>query len=243
MNKTNIGWCTHSWNPFNGCTRYSLGCKNCYAFRDYNLHKKTWAKKYPNGMEVVTVHTDMLREPYKLKEPAKIFVGSTGDIFHKDMPLDFLQRLFRVMNDNQHLVFQLLTKRAERMVELASNFNFTPNIWVGVTIEHNDYCYRANLLRQVPASVKFISAEPLLNDLSDLNIDGIDWLIAQGESGANARPVELEWLTHLREMAQNNNIPFYFKKWGGSGINKKSELLEGLMYKEFPKNVYCLKKN
>ena len=234
MRKTNIGWCTHSWNPFNGCTRYSLGCKNCYAFRDYTFHKKSWAKKYPNGMEQVAVHPEMLNEPYKLKAPAMIFVGSTGDIFHKDMPIDFLQQLFKVMNDNQLLVFQLLTKRAEQMVEIAPSLTFTENIWMGVTIEHNDYCYRADLLRQMPAKVKFISAEPLLSKLSGLDITGIDWLIAQGESGFNARPVELDWFTHLRDLAHNNNIPFYFKKWGGTGVNKKSELLEGVIYKQFP---------
>lgn len=176
-------------------------------------------EKYSNGFRL-TYHIDELSVPYNWKKPRIIFVNSMSDLFHEDMPLDFIKKVFGVMNECPQHIFQVLTKRADIMAHYAPLLEISPNIWMGVTVEHQNYVNRIDYLRNIPAAVKFLSLEPLLSDLPDLNLFGIDWVIAGGESGPSARPIEKEWVRNIRDTCIKENIPFFFKQWGG--FNKKA---------------------
>ena len=216
--KSKIEWTESTWNPITGCDKISAGCENCYAFRLAQRLQKMGNAKYINGFKL-TLHDSCLNDPYSWKKPMLIFVNSMSDLLHKDVPLDYIQKIFDVMNSNPHHVFQVLTKRADRLEEISTQVNWSENIWLGVTVE-NDICKsRIKYLRRMPAKIKFISFEPLLSDVGVLDLSGIDWTIVGGESGWKARPMQEEWVINIKEQCEQQNVLFYFKQWGG--VNKK----------------------
>lgn len=189
---------------------------------------------YANGFNV-TLHERMLSAPMGWNKPQMVFVNSMSDLFHEQVPFTFIEKVFKVMRvANQHR-YQVLTKRSERLAELAASLSWTPNIWQGVTVENADYAFRVDHLRQVPAAVKFLSLEPLLGPIPDLNLDGINWVIVGGESGPGARPMLSEWVLDLRDQCQRARVPFFFKQWGGTNKKKAGRLLNGRTYSEMPK--------
>lgn len=232
-NKTKIEWTECSWNPVTGCTKISEGCKHCYAATFAKRLKAMHNPRYQNEFEV-TIHEDLISSPLKWKSPRKIFVNSMSDIFHEELPDEVILSIFRTMNEASWHTFQVLTKRSERLSRLSSQITWTSNIWMGVTIESEEYIFRANHIRDSGAKVKFISAEPLLSDLSSLELDGIDWIIVGGESGHGSRPMKEEWVINLRDKANNSNTSFFFKQWGGFNKKKNGRLLEGKTYDEYP---------
>ena len=232
-NKTKIEWTECSWNPITGCTKISAGCQNCYAATFAKRLEAMHNPRYKNGFKL-TVHDDLIEAPLKWKIPRKVFVNSMSDIFHEELTDEIILRIFDTMNRASWHTFQVLTKRSERLRALASKINWTDNIWMGVTIESQDYIYRAEDLKSTDAKIKFISAEPLLSDLKGLNLDDIDWIIVGGESGHHIRPIEEEWVIDLRKKTQEAHVPFFFKQWGGVNKKKNGRLLEGKTYDEYP---------
>ena len=189
--------------------------------------------RYTNGFEV-TIHNDLIDLPTKWKTPKRIFVNSMSDIFHEKVPDEVILKIFNTMNKCPQHTFQVLTKRPERLITLNERIKWTPNIWMGVTIENNKYLSRADTLRATNASVKFISAEPLLSGLGEINLEGIDWIIVGGESGSHARPMQKEWVLEIRDVAKKYGTAFFFKQWGGTNKKKAGRLLEGKTYDEYP---------
>ena len=234
MRQTKIEWTEVTWNPTTGCTKVSSGCKNCYAEKMALRLKGMGIKKYDNGFELA-IHPAVLIEPYKWSSSKVVFVNSMSDLFHEDLPFEFLEKVFTVMNENPKHIFQVLTKRVELLLEYSSKLHWTDNIWMGVTVESSKYMDRINLLRQVPASIRFLSLEPLLSSLPNLNLDKIDWVIVGGESGINSRPVKKEWVNSILTQCQVQNVPFFFKQWGGMNKKKNGRMLDGEFYNEMPK--------
>ncbi|MEA1924872.1 MAG: phage Gp37/Gp68 family protein [Candidatus Altiarchaeota archaeon] len=230
---SHIEWTEATWNPCTGCTKISTGCQNCYAERLAIRLKKMGQKKYRNGFKL-TVHEDVLEIPEKWVKPRKIFVNSMSDLFHKDVPTSFVFKVFDVMQKTDRHQYQVLTKRPERTVELNNKLPWSPNIWMGVTVENNDYVHRIDYLRKTSAAVKFISFEPLLGPIRDADLQGIDWVIVGGESGPNSRPMEKQWVTSLRDQCKRDGIPFFFKQWGGFNKKANGRLLEGRTYDGYP---------
>jgi len=189
--------------------------------------------RYTNGFNV-TIHEDLITAPVKWKAPRKVFVNSMSDLFHEVLKDEIILSIFDTMNKASWHTFQVLTKRPERLQALSNRINWTNNIWMGVSIESSDYLYRAEQLKSTNAQVKFISAEPLLSDLSGLDLNGIDWIIVGGESGHYCRPMEEEWVISLRDNAKETGVPFFFKQWGGTNKKKNGRLLEGRTYDEYP---------
>jgi len=233
MATSKIEWTESSWNPVTGCTKVSDGCKNCYAERMAKRLKAMGQPNYQNGFKV-TCHPHTLSLPLKWKKPRTIFVNSMSDLFHEEIPLAFLDEIFFTMNEARWHTFQILTKRAEYMARIASRFNWTPNIWMGVTVESAKYIDRIDLLRSVPAAVRFLSLEPLLGPIRDLNLKGIDWVIVGGESGPGARPMRKEWVLEIRDRCLNAGVPFFFKQWGGVQKKKAGRLLEDKIWDQMP---------
>jgi protein gp37 len=229
-----IEWTESTWNPVSGCSKISAGCLNCYAERMALRLQAMGQPRYRNGFEL-TLHPEAIDEPYRWKRPRIIFVNSMSDLFHEKIPAEFIEDVFRVMNDNPHHTFQILTKRSERLKELAPILNWTHNIWMGVTIENNSYTERAEDLRTVDAYVKFLSLEPLLGPITSLDLCGIDWIIVGGESGPNARTMKKKWVLHIKERCEDNNIPFFFKQWGGFNRKKTGRMLQGKTWDEYPR--------
>jgi len=235
MAKSHIEWTESTWNPVTGCTKVSEGCRHCYAESFARRLQGMGVEKYRAGFRL-TLHPEALQEPFRWKKPRVVFVNSMSDLFHKDIPLDYIQKVFSVMRLNPHHVFQVLTKRADvlRYYDSEGWLTWPHNVWMGVTVENADNVGRIELLRQTRAKVKFLSCEPLLSALPDLNLDGIDWVIVGGESGRGARKMNEEWVLEIREKCLAANVPFFFKQWGG--VNKKAagRLLEGKVYDESP---------
>ena len=192
-----IEWTESTWNPVSGCTKISTGCLNCYAERMAKRLKAMGQKRYKNGFRV-TLHKEALDEPYRWKKSRVVFVNSMSDLFHEKIPFDFIQDVFKVMNENSQHIFQILTKRSERLRELAPMLEWSKNIWMGVTVENNDYVSRVDDLRTVNSAVRFLSVEPLLGPLEDIELSGMDWVIVGGESGPGARPMREEWVLDIR---------------------------------------------
>lgn len=228
-----IDWTDKVWNPITGCTKTSAGCKNCYAERFTKELQDKGEQKYKDGFKIVKCHPECLREPYKWKKPEKVFVNSMSDLFHKDVPLDFIKQVFRVINDNDQLVFQILTKRAERLLECDPLLKWTNNIWMGVSVENEAVKYRIDLLRECHAKLKFLSIEPLIGSLGELNLNGIDWVIVGGENAPEARPMKEEWILDIQRQCNEQNVLFFFKQWGGR-TGHGSCLLNGKEYREIP---------
>ena len=228
-----IEWTECTWNPVTGCTKISSGCQNCYAERMSKRLKAMGQSNYRNGFDV-TLHPHALKIPLSWQQPRTIFVNSMSDLFHKDVPDDFVLDIFSTMRQAQQHQFQILTKRDERLAELSSELSWQENIWMGVTVEAADYKYRIDYLRYTGANIKFLSLEPLLGDLGELNLDEIDWVIVGGESGPGARPIEIGWVRNIREQCLAQNVPFFFKQWGGINKKKAGRLLDGETWDEMP---------
>lgn len=233
MARTKIEWTESTWNPVTGCTKVSDGCANCYAYIMANRLQKMGNYKYRNGF-CLTLHEDCLSEPLSWKKPSLIFVNSMSDLFHEEIPAEFVKAVFSVMNKANWHTFQVLTKRAERLSELASELVWTDNIWQGVTVENEKNKFRIDYLRRIPASVKFISFEPLIGDVGQVNLEGIDWAIVGGESGFNCRPMEVDWVLNIKRQCEEQNVLFYFKQWGGVRRQKNGRLLLGRTWDEMP---------
>jgi protein gp37 len=230
---TTIEWTDSTWNPVTGCTKISSGCANCYAERLALRLKAMGNPSYVNGFSV-TLHEEALRLPLKWKKPQTIFVNSMSDLFHEDIPVDFIMSVFDVMRRADWHNFQILTKRADRMLELSPKLKWMPHIWMGVTVEEQTYTSRITQLQKTGARVKFLSLEPLLGPISNLHLEGIDWVIVGGESGPKARPMKKNWAIDIRNQCQEKRVPFFFKQWGGINKKKAGRVLEGRTWDETP---------
>jgi protein gp37 len=231
-----IEWTECTWNPVTGCTKISPGCLNCYAERMARRLQAMGQPNYRNGF-LLTLHPHMLELPLRWRRSRMIFVNSMSDLFHKDVPLDFIQQVFDVMRRAPRHRFQILTKRSERLQELSPKLPWPDNVWMGVTVENSDYTCRIEHLRQTGAAVKFISFEPLLSPINEIDLNGIDWAILGGESGPGARPMLREWVTGIRDQCLVAKVPFFFKQWGG--INKKANgrTLENRIWNQKPETA------
>ena len=232
-----IEWTESTWNPVTGCTKISTGCKNCYAERMALRLKAASSPNYANGFRVA-IHRHVLKIPLRWKHPRTIFVNSMSDIFHRDVPFDFILDMFNVMHKASHHRYQILTKRSKRMVELNSKLPWLPNIWMGVTVETAKYLYRIDHLRQTDAAVKFISFEPLLGPIPNIGLSGIDWVIVGGESGPGARPMKPEWAADIRDQCLAAKVPFFFKQWGGVNKKKNGRKLDDKIWSQMPLGVH-----
>lgn len=231
---SDIEWTESTWNPVTGCTKISPGCQHCYAERMARRLKAMGQPNYRNGFQL-TVHPHMLDRPLRWKKPQMIFVNSMSDLFHQEVPLDFIQQVFDVMRQASRHTFQVLTKRAERLAALDAELDWPPNVWMGVSVETEDYTERIDCLRQTRANVRFLSLEPLLGPLPNLDLHEIDWVIVGGESGPGARPMDRAWVTDLRDQSLAAHIPFFFKQWGGTRKKKAGRLLEGRQWNQMPR--------
>ncbi|RJS59183.1 phage Gp37/Gp68 family protein [Bacillus sp. PK3_68] len=229
---SSIEWTEATWNPVTGCTKVSEGCKHCYAERMAKRLHAMGNPRYIDGFNV-TLHPDLIDAPRKWVKPRKIFVNSMSDLFHKDIPLEFIQRVFLTMNETPQHSYQVLTKRPERAAELASYLTFTPNIWLGTSVENQRVIERIDYLKQIPAHIRFLSCEPLLGPLY-LELEGIHWVIVGGESGPGARPMEADWALSIRDQCQEQNVAFFFKQWGGVQKHRHGRVLDGQTYDEYP---------
>jgi protein gp37 len=218
MAKTAIEWTESTWNPVTGCNKISPGCKNCYAEILSRRLKAMGQKNYINGFKL-TLQPHMLELPLKWKKPQTIFVNSMSDLFHKNVPIDYIKQVFEIMNKAHWHRFQVLTKRAERVAELSDLLHWTSNIWMGVSVENKNYVHRIDYLRKTKAKIKFLSLEPLLSPLKNLNLEGINWVIVGGESGHKARPMEEEWAIDIQRQCYEQNVSFFFKQWGAWGAD------------------------
>jgi protein gp37 len=228
-----IEWTESTWNPLTGCTKISPGCKHCYAERMALRLQAMRQANYANGFDL-TLHENALELPLKWKKRQTIFVNSMSDLFHDAVPLDFIFKTFDVMRRAYWHNFQVLTKRSQRLLELAPQLSWTPNIWMGVSVETLQYTFRIDHLRRTGAIVKFLSLEPLLGPLPGLNLEGIDWVIAGGESGPGARPMDAAWVLEIRDQCLDARVPFFFKQWGGTRKRKAGRELEGRTWDEMP---------
>lgn len=233
MATSSIEWTELTWNPTTGCDKVSAGCKFCYAEIMSRRLKAMGIEKYKDGFKV-REHESALAIPFTWRKPAMVFVNSMSDLFHTDVSLAFIQKTFDVMNKNPHLIFQVLTKRSERLAEIQSQLTWSQNIWMGVSVEDERVTLRIDDLRKVPAAVRFLSCEPLIGPLKKLKLKGIDWVIVGGESGANPRPMKEEWATSIRDQCEKHDVAFFFKQWGGRNKKAAGRELEGSFYDEFP---------
>ncbi len=233
MAQSTIEWTEMTWNPTTGCSKVSQGCKYCYAEVMSKRLQAMGVEKYKDNFEV-RIHPSTLKIPYTWKKSKVVFVNSMSDLFHEQVPLSFVKKVFKVMNENPQHIFQVLTKRAERLLELSSELKWTHNIWMGVSVEEQLVKNRINFLRKTNAKVKFLSIEPLIGALPDLNLDQIDWVIVGGESGHTPRPMELDWVVDIQEQCERVNVPFFFKQWGGKNKKKNGRTLNGRTYDEMP---------
>lgn len=233
MAKSSIEWTEMSWNPTTGCTKITAGCNFCYAEIMTRRLKAMGVEKYKDGFKL-RIHENQLNIPYTWKHSKMVFVNSMSDLFHKDIPLDFIQKVFEVMNDNPQHVFQVLTKRTDRLFEIHKELRWTHNIWMGVTVENDEVIDRIDFLRRTNARVKFLSCEPLIGQLPKIYLRKIDWLIVGGESGQRPRPMNPDWVIDIQEQCKKSGVPFFFKQWGGRNKKKSGRILNGRTYDEMP---------
>lgn len=231
--KSNIEWTESTWNPLTGCSKISPGCKNCYAERLAVRLQAMGQPNYVNGFEL-TMHEHALELPLRWKKPQTIFVNSMSDLFQEHVPIEFIQKVFDVMKRAYWHRFQILTKRSERLLELSPQLPWTSNIWMGVSVENEDYTFRIDHLRKTEAKIKFLSLEPLLGPLHNLNLKKIDWVIVGGESGPGARPMLESWVVDIHKQCQKTEVPFFFKQWGGRNKKKTGRTLDGRTWDEMP---------
>ena len=239
---TAIEWTQATWNPTTGCDRVSRGCDNCYAMTLAKRLKAMGQPRYQQDGDPrtsgpgfgVKCHPDALSLPTTWRKPRLVFVNSMSDLFHDQVPVDFVKQVFDVMASTPQHTYQLLTKRARRLRRLAPELQWPPNVWMGVSVEDTEVLHRVDDLRTVPAAVRFLSCEPLLGPLTSLSLEGINWVIAGGESGSNARPVDSSWLEEIRDHCEEERVPFFFKQWGGRTPKSGGRLLDGRTWSEMP---------
>ena len=232
---TAIQWTETTWNPVTGCNKVSPGCKNCYAERMAHRLQRMHNPRYENGFRV-TQHPDLIETPKSWRKPKLIFVNSMSDVFHPEVEDDFIQRIFDTIVETPRHTYQLLTKRPERALDMATKLPWPDNLWMGTSIENSDYVHRIDTLRQIPAALRFLSCEPLLGPLQDLNLEHIHWLIAGGESGPKAHDLTQhpEWVRQIRDQCLHENLPFFFKQWGGYHPKAGGNLLDGKTWMQMP---------
>jgi protein gp37 len=230
---SSIEWTESTWNPVTGCTKVSPGCKHCYAERMAMRLKAMGQPKYANGFKLA-LHEDTLEQPLGWEKPSVIFVNSMSDLFHQDVPLPFIHKVFDVMRRASWHTFQVLTKRSRRLLELNPEIDWPGDVWMGVSVENWDYTFRIEHLRQTDAQIKFLSLEPLLGPLPGLNLRGIDWVIVGGESGPGARPMAEEWVVDIRDQCRVARVPFFFKQWGGVRRKRAGRVLGGRTWDQIP---------
>lgn len=228
-----IEWTEATWNPVTGCTKLSPGCKNCYAERMAKRLQAMGQPNYREGFRLV-LHPHMLRLPLQWRKPRTIFANSMSDLFHKEVPLAFIESVFEVMGRAHWHTFQVLTKRSDRLLSLSPILPWRPNIWMGVSVESQKYTFRIEDLRRTSAHLRFLSLEPLLGPLPRLGLRGIDWVIVGGESGPRARSVDPSWVVDIRDQCRRANVPFFFKQWGGWRKNRSGRRLDGRTWDELP---------
>ena len=231
-----IEWTEATWNPVTGCDKVSPGCAHCYAERMANRLQAMGQRNYARGF-AVTLHERMLELPLRWRRPRRIFVNSMSDLFHAQVPLEFIQRVFAVMHQAHWHEYQILTKRSERLLQLHRSLPWTPDIWMGVSVENAWFTYRIEHLRQTDARVKFLSLEPLLGPLPRLDLRGIHWIIVGGESGPGARPMERPWVVDIRDQCRAARVAFFFKQWGGVFKARTGRELEGRTWDEMPQRT------
>ncbi len=227
--KTGIEWTDKTWNPATGCTKVSPGCLNCYA----EAVTKRFSQQFPQGF-ALTLHPERLQQPKRWRKSSRIFVNSMSDLFHEDLPLFFLKEVFQVIAETPHHIYQILTKRHERLLELSPQLNWHDNIWLGVSVENQNYAHRVDYLRKVPAQVRFLSCEPLLSSIQ-LDLTDIHWVIVGGESGAKHRPIQSDWVESIQRQCQIADVPFFFKQWGGRTPKAGGRLFHGKIWDEMPR--------
>lgn len=231
--KSGIEWTEATWNPVTGCTKISSGCKHCYAERMAHRLQAIGQKNYARGFELA-LQPHMLELPLRWKRPQVVFVNSMSDLFHRDVPFAYIHRVFEVMRRAYWHTFQVLTKRAERLAELDTELEWPENVWMGVSVESSAHRDRIDALRGTRAHTRFLSLEPLLGPLAQLDLERIDWVIAGGESGPSARPMRPEWVLDLRDQCRRGGVPFFFKQWGGRNKKRTGRLLEGRTWDDMP---------
>jgi len=233
MAATRIEWTDATWNPVRGCTKISPGCKHCYAERFAERFRGVPGHPFERGFDLRLV-LEKLDEPLRIKKPQRIFVNSMSDLFHEDVPVEYIQQVFEVMNRASWHEYQVLTKRAERLEDLNARIKWAPHIWMGVSVENSEYVWRIEHLRRTNAHVKFLSIEPLLGPIRKLSLRGIDWVIVGGESGPGARPMKKEWVIDIRDQCAKSDVAFFFKQWGGVFKKKAGRELDGRTWDEMP---------
>lgn len=231
--KSTIEWTGSTWNPITGCTKISPGCKYCYAEKMSWRLKAMGQRNYRNGFNLC-IHEHVFDYPLKWKKPQTIFVNSMSDLFHEEVPKDVIYRIFEVMRQAHWHTFQVLTKRSERLLNMDPEIDWSDNVWMGVSVENEDYEYRIDHLRQTNAKVKFLSIEPLIGPIDELNLTGIDWVIVGGESGPNARMMKKDWVIRIRDICFAAEVPFFFKQWGGVNKKRNGRSLEGRTWDQMP---------
>lgn len=231
--RTGIEWTEATWNPVTGCTKVSQGCKNCYALRMATRLQSMGQPNYSNGFKP-TIQPHMLERPLNWRKPQTIFVNSMSDLFHENVPFSYIQNVFDVMTRAHWHRFQVLTKRAGRLAQLDKRLEWPPNVWMGVSVENERYCSRIDKLRDTGARLRFLSLEPLLGPLPNLNLSGIDWVIVGGESGPRSRPMDPAWAIDLRDQCRRASVPFFFKQWGGRNKKRSGRILEGRTWDDLP---------
>jgi protein gp37 len=233
MARSSIEWTESTWNPLTGCQKVSPGCKHCYAERMALRLQAMGQPNYRNGFHL-TLHPQMLALPLSWKKPQIIFVNSMSDLFHEEVPEDYIQRVFAVMRSAHWHQFQVLTKRTERLAAVSPTIDWPLNVWMGVSVETEKYAFRIDPLRKTGAHIKFLSLEPLLGPLLNLDLTGIDWVIVGGESGPGARPMKKEWVMAIRDQCETTDVPFFFKQWGGVNKKRMGRLLEDRYWDGMP---------
>jgi protein gp37 len=228
-----IEWTESTWNPVTGCTKISPGCKHCYAERMARRLKAMGQERYRNAFKL-TLQPDALEVPLRWKRPRMVFVNSMSDLFHKDVPTEFIARCFAVMEEASQHTFQVLTKRPERAAELAGDLPWPENVWMGTSVESTHYRWRIRELTRIPASIRFLSLEPLLGPIPNLPLKGIHWVIVGGESGPKARPMPEPWVRQIRSRCMKYAVPFFFKQWGGVHKSRTGRTLDGQVWNEMP---------
>jgi len=238
MAQSRIEWTEMTWNPTTGCTKISAGCKFCYAEVMAKRLQAMGVEKYKDAFQV-RIHESALNVPYTWKKPKVVFVNSMSDLFHPQVPMSFIRKVFKVMNENSQHIFQVLTKRADRLLELHEQLEWTENIWMGVSVEDDRVVERAVMLSMTNAQTKFLSCEPLIGPLSNLPLAGIDWVIVGGESGWKPRKMEESWVLGIKEQCNNQGVSFFFKQWGGKNKKAAGRMLEGHTFDEMPPVYYA----
>jgi len=233
---SSIEWTEATWNPCTGCNKISPGCLNCYAERMSIRLQAMHQSNYKNGFKL-QLHEHMLSIPKTWKQPKIVFVNSMSDLFHDDVPIEFIEKVFNIMYQAYWHKFQVLTKRSERLRELTTYLKWYPNIWMGVSVESKSYLYRVDDLRASGARIKFLSLEPLLGPLGELDLAGIDWVIVGGESGPNARKLNPEWVRDIKDQCVQKDVPFFFKQWGGPNKKRAGRLLDGASWNQMPVGI------